>query len=92
MFIENTPFWRQQEAKKELSKRILNKIYSLDWRNGCDNKDNKNHNKSNYTCFQINMDDDFLSEDSYCLDCLYKQVFKELFPEHINEIKDNTEG
>lgn len=84
MFIEDSKLWRQEKAKQELCKRILDKTYYLDWRHGCDNGCN-----NSYTCFQIELPEGGMSEDSYCLDCLYKDVFKEMFPTNFEEEIDD---
>ncbi len=80
MFIEGSDLWKQWKAKMELRERIQKGVYTVDWRNGCDGHNHTDHHvRINLVSFQTNLNDEQLSEDSYCIDCIYKQIYEELF-------------
>ena len=64
-----------KEVRKELEDRLFKKIYYLDHRKQCDEC------LKGIVTFGICLEDDSPSEDHYCLDCLYKTVYKELYPD-----------
>ena len=72
-FMPGTPLYLQSQAKIELNRRIMEGEIHMDWRGGCDNIHRHQQGEPIPITFQINMGDQ-LSEDSYCLACLYEEI------------------